>query len=119
MLLLSPSFRVSIATHPTLEPFAIVLCTLMRWIFFLEVSPQTIDASVHAVMTLSLLAEGMSHNDCQKRTFSQVNVFSSMSKEHPAIFYVMPHSVKLSEDYLLAEAQSFIFSCFRLLSPFL
>ena len=46
----------------------------------LEVSPQTIVASVHAVMTLLLAAEGMSHNDCQKRELFSVNALSKSLK---------------------------------------
>lgn len=46
----------------------------------LEVSPQTVYASVHAVMTLLLAAEGMSHNDYQKRELFSVNALSKSLK---------------------------------------
>ena len=52
-----------------------------------------LNRQLNRVMTRLLAAEGMSHNDFQKRTFLHLTWISSMSKEHPAVFYVTPHRV--------------------------
>ena len=70
-------------------------------------------------MHLLLAAEDMSAYDHQKRELFSDNANLKIPKEHTAVFYESPLLVKLLEDYLLAEAQSFIFSLFQLLFPFL
>jgi len=61
-------------------------------------------------MHLLLAAEDMSAYDHQKRELFSDNANLKTPKEHTAVFYESPLMVKLSEDYFLAEAQTFIFS---------
>ena len=61
-----------------------------------------------------LTAEGMSTYDYQKRTFFTVNALSQCLRSIRLCF-TSRHSGKQSEDYFLAEAQTFIFSSIRLL----
>jgi hypothetical protein len=80
----------------------------------LKVSTPTIYRSVHRVYTLFLLRQNVSVYDYQKRTLFTVN--DSHNVKRAVGSFLRDASLgKQSEDYFLAEAQTFIFSSTRLL----